>query len=117
MTMALTAQRQKTLDAFYKGATIRDAKQIRSTLTDDFTFDGPIGAHDNPDTFVQSLLAFDGKVTDSRMIAEGDSLVHLYVLDIGTRIPMCDVIEFRGDKLASMMLYTDSKLFDPGNGH
>ena len=117
MTMALTAQRQKTLDAFYHGATIKDAAQIRSALTDDFTFDGPIGAHDNPDTFVQSLLEFDGTVTESRLIAEGNNLVHLYVLDIGVKIPMCDVIEFRGDKLASMVLYTDSKLFDPGNRH
>jgi hypothetical protein len=80
-------------------------------------FSGPIGAHDNPDTFVQSLLEFDGTVTDSRMIAEGDNLVHLYVLDIGVKIPMCDVIEFRGGKLASMVLYTDSKLFDPGSDH
>lgn len=64
-----------------------------------------------------SLLEFDGSVTDSRMIAEGDSLVHLYVLDIGARIPMCDVIRFRGDKLASMVLYTDSKLFEPDSRH
>jgi len=117
MTMALTPERQRALDAFYQGATVKDPVQIRSALTDDFTFNGPIGSHDNPDTFVQSLLAFDGKVTDSRMIAEDNSLVHLYVLDIGVKIPMCDVIEFRGDKLASMVLYTDSKLFDPGSGH
>ncbi|WP_337660385.1 nuclear transport factor 2 family protein [Anderseniella sp. Alg231-50] len=117
MTMALTAPRKKTLEAFYQGATVKDAAQIRSALTDDFTFDGPIGAHDNPDAFVQSLLEFDGAVTGSRMIAEGDNLVHLYTLDIGVKIPMCDVIEFRGDKLASMVLYTDSKLFEPGDRH
>jgi hypothetical protein len=117
MTTALSPERQKTLETFYQGATIKDAKQIRSALTDDFTFDGPIGSHDNPDAFMQSLLGFDGSVTESKMIAEGDCLVHTYVLDIGIKIPMCDVIQFNGDKLASMVLYTDSKLFDPNQSH
>lgn len=117
MTTALSPERLKTLETFYQGATIKDAEQIRSALTDDFTFDGPIGTHDNPETFVQSLLNFDGSVTQSKMIAEGDSLVHTYVLDVGAKIPMCDVIEFRGDKLASMVLYADSKLFDPNTAH
>ncbi len=117
MTNALTPDRQKTLDTFYQGATVKDVTQIRSVLTDDFTFKSPIGDHDNPDAFAQSLLEFDGTVTESKMIAEGDNLVHLYVLDIGVKIPMCDVIAFRGDKLASMVLYTDSKLFDPNTAH
>lgn len=117
MTTALSPERRKTLEAFYRGATLKDAKQIRSALTDDFTFDGPIGAHDNPESFVQSLLNFDGSVTQSKMIAEGDSLVHTYVLDTGARIPMCDVIEFRGDKLVSIVLYADSRLFNPDTAH
>ncbi|MEM9636504.1 MAG: nuclear transport factor 2 family protein [Pseudomonadota bacterium] len=117
MSPPLSPARQKTLTAFYDGATQKDARRIRSALTDDFTFDGPIGAHDNPDSFVQSLLAFDGQVTRSRMIAEGDSLVHTYVLDIGVKIPMCDVIAFRGDKLASIVLYTDPALFAASPTH
>ena len=117
MATTLTTERQKTLDSFYQGASLRDVAQIRSALTDDFTFTSPIGNHENPDTFVQSLLEFDGKVTESRMITDGDNLVHLYVLDIGVKIPMCDVIEFRGDKFASMVLYADSKLFDPNTEH
>lgn len=64
--MALTTARQQMLDAFYQGATLKDPVHIRPALTDDFTFDGPIGKH---------------------------------------------------DKLASMVLYTDSKLFDPGCSH
>ncbi len=113
----LTTERQKTLDSFYHGATVKDPAIIRSALTDDFTFTSPIGNHDEPESFVLSLLAFDGKVTESKMIAEADCLVHLYVLDIGAKIPMCDVIEFRGDKLSSMVLYTDSKLFNPAEAH
>lgn len=115
--MTLTSKRQKALDTFYQGAAIKDAAQIRSALTNDFTFTSPIGNHDNPDDFAESLLAFDGTVTESKMIAEDDNLVHLYVLDIGVKIPMCDVIEFRDDKIASMVLYTDSKLFDPNTAH
>lgn len=117
MTSALSPARQKTVDAFYHGATLKNAEQIRATLADDFTFKGPMMVFDTPDAFVESLLGFDGTVTESKMIAEADNLVHLYVLDIGVKIPMCDVIEFRGDKFASMVLYADSKLFDPTNVH
>ena len=113
----LTPERQKTFDDFYNGATVKDVTKIRSALTDDFTFAGPMMQFDNPDDFVQSLLRFDGKVTRSRMIVEGDYMVHTYVLDIGVQIPMCDVVQFRGERMASMELYTDSKLFDPENMH
>lgn len=112
----LNAARQKTFDDFYTGATIKDAAQIRSALTDDFTMAGPMMAFDNPDAFVASLLDIDGKVTQSKLVVDGDDLVHLYVLDVGTEIPMCDVIRFNGDKFASMVLYTDSKHFDFDHG-
>ena len=117
MTTALSSARQKTIETFYHGATIKSREKIRSALTDDFTFTGPMMTFETPDAFVDSLLGFDGSVTDSKMIAEGDTLVHQYVLDMGAKIPMCDVIEFRGDKFSSMVLYTDSKLFEPGNAH
>lgn len=117
MTSALTADRRKKFDDFYNGATIKDTQQIRSSLTDDFTFRGPMMEFDNPDGFVESLLGFDGRVTNSRLIVDGDHVVHLYVLDMGVKIPMCDVIEFRGNRFCSMELYADSRLFDPGNAH
>jgi hypothetical protein len=113
----LSVARQKTFDDFYNGATVKDAAQICSALTDDFTMKGPMMTFTNPDAFVESLLGFDCKVTESKLIVDGDDLVHLHVLDIGKQIPMCDVITFRGDKFASMVLYTDSKLFDPEQGH
>ncbi|GLR69773.1 nuclear transport factor 2 family protein [Agaribacter marinus] len=114
---ALTQERQTTLDTFYRGAAMKNVAQIRSALTDDFTFTSPIGNHDNPDAFAESLLNFDGSVSDSRMIAEGNNLVHLFTLDIGRKIPMCDVIEFSGDKISSMMTYTDSKQFELNEQH
>jgi len=117
MTTGLSTARQHTVDAFYQGATVKDAKQIRSSLADGFTFKGPMMQFETPDAFVESLLGFDGNVTESKMIADGDHLVHLYVLDMGVKIPMCDVIEFEGDKFGSMVLYADSKLFDPDNAH
>ena len=113
----LPKNRQMSLDAFYHGATVKDVTKIRSTLTDDFTFTSPIGNHDNPDSFARSLLDFDGTVSDSKMISDGDHLVLLFTLDMGVKIPMCDVIEFRGDKLCSMTTYTDSKLFEPDTSH
>ena len=117
MTTTLPAERQKAFDDFYTGATIHDVQQMRAALTDDFTFRGPMMAFDNPDAFVESLLGVDGKVTNSRLIIDGEHVAHLYVLDIGRKIPMCDVLEFRENHICSMELYTDSKLFDPENAH
>ncbi len=117
MTTALPVERQKTFDDFYAGATIKNAQQVRSALTDDFSFHEPMMAFDNPDGFVESLLGFAGKVTNSQLIVDGNHVAHLYVLDMGVMIPMCDVLEFRGNHICSMKLYTDSKLFEPDNAH
>jgi len=117
MSQSLSHARKVCLDTFYEGASQRDVVRVRSALTDDFTFESPIGNHDNPDSFARSLLEFDGDVSGSRMIADGDSVVHLFVLDIGVKIPMCDVIEFRENRISKMVTYTDSRLFESNAQH
>ncbi|MEM9507774.1 MAG: hypothetical protein AAGA16_08815, partial [Cyanobacteria bacterium P01_E01_bin.35] len=82
-------------------------------MTDNFTFKSKIGDRESPDEFAQSLLKVDGIVTKSKTIPEGDNFVHLYILDIGAKIPMCDEIKFHGDKIASIIIYKDFKLFAP----
>ena len=120
MRKTLSADRQKAFDDFYDGAMKKDARQARAALTDDFTFRGPMGSFDDPDAFVASLLAFDADVTESRLIVDGERVAHLFVLDVAApmpaRIPMCDVLEFRGDRIRAIELYTDSRLFEPGGG-
>ena len=118
MTTALPAERQKAFDDFYKGAMSKDARQVRSALTDDFTFSGPLMSFDDPDAFVASLLGFDAEVTESRLIVDGERVAHLFVLEVAApiraKIPMCDVLEFRGNRIRAIRLYTNSKLFEPG---
>lgn len=117
MGRSLPAARQKAFDDLYNGAMKKDARQVRSALTDDFTFRGPMMAFDGPEAFVQSLLAFDADVTQSRLIVDGERVAHLFVLDIAApfraKVPMCDVLEFRGDRISAIELYTDSKAFEP----
>ena len=119
MAETLSAERQKAFDDFYNGAMEKDARRIRSVLTDDFMFRGPMMSFDNPDEFVESLLDFDADVTGSRLIVDGEHVAHLFVLDVAApmraKIPMCDVLQFRGNRISTIELYTDSKLFEPGS--
>lgn len=120
MTMSLSVERQKAFDDFYAGAMNKNAQQIRSVLTDDFTFRGPMMSFDSPDAFVASLLAVDADVTESRLIVEGEHVAHLFVLDVAApiraKVPMCDVLRFEGNRICAIELYTDTKLFEPADG-
>lgn len=117
MVQALSAAQKSAFDDFYNGAMDKDARRIRSALTDDFSFRGPVASFDDPDSFVQSLLGVDANVTNSRLLVDENRVAHLYVLDVlapmQARIPMCDVLEFRGSIICTIELYADSRLFQP----
>ena len=120
MATTLPAERRKAFDDFYKGAMKKDPQRIRSALTDDFTFRGPTMSVDNPDAFVEMLLNFNADVTNSRLIVDGERVAHQFVLDVAApmqaKFPMCDVLEFRGNRISAIELYADSKLFEPADG-
>ena len=117
MSAALPDSQQNAFDNLYQGAMNKDRSRVRSALTDDFIFAGPIMSFDNPDAFVESMTAIDAVVTESRIIADDQDIAHLFILDVSApfqaRVPMCDVIRFRGDRISRIQLYTDSKLFGP----
>ncbi|WP_153770720.1 nuclear transport factor 2 family protein [Labrenzia sp. CE80] len=112
----MTPVQKNTLDQFYSGATARDASMIRPLLTEDFTFKAPMMNFDNPDAYVAHLVGFCGYVKNSRHIAQGDNVVHLFTLvaqmpEGEKEIEMCDVFTFTGDKIMRQELYADSKQF------
>jgi len=115
MTTSLSIERQKAFDNFYAGAMKKDAQQMRAVLTDDFAFRGPMTSFDNPDAFIDSLLAVDADVTASRLIVDGGRVAHLFVLDVAApiraKVPMCDVLQFDGNRICAIELYTDPSLF------
>lgn len=117
MVCALSAAQKSAFDDFYCGAMDGDARCIRSALTDDFTFRGPVASFEDPDSFVQSLLGVGAKVTNSRLLVDEDRVAHLYQLDVSApmqaRIPMCDVLQFRDNYICAIELYADSRLFQP----
>ncbi|MCK7614938.1 nuclear transport factor 2 family protein [Roseibium sediminicola] len=112
----MTPEQRATLDQFYAGATAQDPAMIRPLLTDNFSHNSPLMNFDNPDDYIAHLVNFVGRVTQSRFIAEGESVAHLYTLvaelpDGEKHIEMCDVFTFQGDKIVKQTLYTDSANF------
>lgn len=112
----MTPTQKAALDQFYAGATAQDASMIRPLLTDDFTFKAPMMNFDEPDAYVAHLVGFCGYVKDSRHIAQGNHVVHVFTLvatmpDGEKELEMCDIFTFVGDKISRQELYTDSKQF------
>ncbi|MCH7621483.1 MAG: nuclear transport factor 2 family protein [Chloroflexi bacterium] len=109
-------EQKKTLELFYTAATDHDATTLRSLLTDTFTFKSPIGVFDNPDDYVAHCMGFNGSISDSRSIAEGNQVVHMSILhakfpDGDAHIPLCDVFTFDGDRITAQELFTDASQF------
>lgn len=109
-------EQKKTLERFYAAVADQDATVLSSLLTDDFTFKGPIGDFDNPDDYVNHLVGFDGSISDSRYVAEGNRVVHMSILhakfpDGDAAIPLCDIFTFDGHRIAEQELFTDTNLF------
>ncbi len=112
----MSPEQKQTLDTFYAGATEQDAAKIRPLLTDSFTFKSAMMAFDNPDDYVAHLVGFCGRVSDSRFIAEGNEVAHIFTLDAKlpdgeAHIPMCDVFTFEGPRIAAQELYADASRF------
>jgi len=115
VTRKLPENQQKAFDNLYQGAMEKDGNRVRSALTDDFTFKGPLTSFDQPDIFVDAMIGIDATVTQSHIIADGNELAHSFILEVSApfeaTIPMCDIIEFENNLIKHIHLYTDSKLF------
>ena len=112
----MTPEQKTTLDRFYAGATAQDASMIRPLLMDAFAFRSPLMNFDDPDAYVAHLVGFCGSVSDSRYIAEGNQVVHIFTLnatlpDGEAQMKMCDIFTFDGGKIALQELYTDPGQF------
>lgn len=107
----------KTVGAFYEAFGRKNATALRDLLTPNFTFRGPLMSFDDPDSYVAAMaqLPFEAEVQDSRFIADGDRVAHVFTWRMTTpakaSIPMCEVLELEGGKVRSSELYYDSKLF------
>ncbi len=113
----MTPTQKTVIDTFYAAATDQDAVALRSTLTDVFSFTGPIGDFADPDSYVGHVVSFQGAVSGSRFVTEGDTVVHMCIFEMAgptpAQIPMCDIFTFRGDRIAKQELFTDTAQF-PG---
>ncbi len=111
------AKTMDTVGAFYEAFGQKDFDRLRTLLTDDFSFKGPLMAFDNPDGFIAgvSKMPFEGVPEGSRFIVDGNRVAHTFIWKMAapTRVdvPMCEVLEVEGGKVRSSELFYDSKLF------
>ncbi len=110
----------KVVTAYYSALAAKDKVGIRSTLSDAFSFKGPMMAFDNPDTFAEAMVGMpiEGTPSDSRFIAEGDRVAHVcswkMTAPVRAEIPMCEIITLAKGKIVRSELFFDSKLFPAG---
>ncbi len=89
----------------------RDAKGLRATMTDDFTFHSPLGNFDTPEGYVEMVGAFGGWVETKRLVVEGTAVVHEFVYhmtDPSTAdIPMLEIFDMKGDRIQASTVYNN----------
>ncbi len=89
----------------------RDAKGLRATMTDDFTFHSPLGNFDTPEGYVEMVGAFGGWVETKRLVVEGTAVVHEFVYhmtDPATAdIPMLEIFDMKGDRIQASTVYNN----------
>lgn len=105
---------------FYSALAQRDAKAIRATLADDFSFRGPMMKFDDPESFANAMAAFPVEATasDSRFVVGGGDVAHVFNWEMTApakaKIPMCEVIKVANGKVQRSELFFDTKLFPAG---
>lgn len=89
----------------------RDAKGLRATMTDDFTFHSPLGDFDSPQGYVDMVGKFGGWVQTKRFISEGTTIVHEFVYhmtDPGVAdIPILEIFELRDGLIRASNVYNN----------
>lgn len=108
------------IQEYYRTIDEKDQSGLRSILADDFSFHGPMMAFGDPDSFAKAMVAlpFEATAKDSRFIANGDLVAHVFVWQM-TRpakadIPMCEVFTVDSGKVRRSELYFDTHLFPGG---
>lgn len=106
-----------TVGIFYSAMAQRDSKKLRSVLSDDFSFQGPLMKFDDPDTFTEKMVAFPFEATasDSHFIVDGNNVAHTFrwkmTVPAKAEIPMCEILTVTNGKVQRSELFFDTKLF------
>lgn len=99
----------------------KDADGVRSFLTDDFEFVGPMAHVKGADAFVELNRQFLPAMRASRMVRQfeqGDEVCSIYELDLvgpsGAQFTadMADWIRVTGGRMAEQRLYYDAREFE-----
>jgi ketosteroid isomerase-like protein len=106
--LALTASR--CLEAWTSG----DLETTRSLLSDDVTFEGPLGHTEGADAYVSGVARMADSVTGvelKKLIVEGDDVCIMYDLQskLAGAVPTVGWYHFRGDKIESVRAYFDPR--------
>ncbi len=95
----------------------KDMQSLRSLLSDDFSFQGPMMTSDGADKFVEQMrnFPFQARFEDSRMVVEGENVVHMFdfvvTAPVEGSVRMCECFEVTNGKIHSSRLYFDTAQF------
>ena len=103
--------------AFYSAMAQRDSTKLRTVLSDDFTFQGPMMKFDDPDSFTEMMVAipFEANASGSRFIVDGNTVAHTFRWEMTApskaEIPMCEILTVANGKVQRSELFFDTNLF------
>jgi len=102
------------LDAFFGGSP--DLDTIRTLLTDDFTFEGPMMTASSADDFIKQLKGMDSNMEMRAeihyLVDDGDRVAALYdFLGPTGKISFAEWYWVKGDKISAIKLHYDPRPF------
>jgi ketosteroid isomerase-like protein len=113
---SLMAESAEVAEDFFEAWTSKDFGRARSLLHDDVSFEGPIDAFSDADSYIASLTQLSGIVTGAdkqKVFVDGDDVCVIY--DLKTMpVPSsrtCEWYRVRDGKIASVSVVFDARPF------
>jgi ketosteroid isomerase-like protein len=112
------ADAAQAAESFFDAWTAGDFARARELLQDDVSFQGPIDAFSDADSYIASLRQLSGIVTGvdkQKIFADGDDVCVIYDLKTAP-VPSsrtCEWYRVRDGKIASVSVVFDARPFAP----
>ncbi len=120
------ADAAQAAESFFDAWTTKDFARARELLHDDVSFQGPIDAFSDADSYIASLRQLSGIITGvdkQKVFADGDDVCVIYDLKTAP-VPSsrtCEWYRVRDSKIASVSVVFDARpfaaLFEARQGH
>jgi ketosteroid isomerase-like protein len=108
------------VDRFSRAWPSGDFETARSLLADDLDFEGPIDRFHRAEDYLNAIRGLQGMlkgVEHQATVAQGDDVVHFYVLDTPMgRAPVAEWFTVNDGRITRLRAYFDARPFAPPHG-